>query len=1096
MTSLTINDKNIEIEEGLTILEAAESADIRIPTLCAHKALSPYGACRLCLVEITQNGRSMIQSSCTYPALEGLVIQTDSERVIKARKMMIELLLARCPDAEDVKELAKELGVEKTRIKPKNKDCTLCGLCVRMCQERMGRAAISFVGRGSERKVMSPFGTPNEVCQACGACDFICPTGIIDLSELSKNEPIPIPFEHNEALVSRPAIYISYPQAIPNKPSIDPRYCVHMLRGECEICKEFCEADAIDYEQEEEKLDLNVGSVILSPGYKLFNTNEKLEYGYWQYPNVITALEFERTLSASGPYAGEVMRPSDKRSPKKIAFIQCVGSRDDERNYCSSVCCMYATKEAIIAKEHVGEELECNIFYMDVRAFGKGFEEYYERAKGLGVKYIRCRPSSIEEVDGHNLRIQYVTDDGRALSEEYDMVVLSAGLRPPNLVNDISQKFGIELNEHGFCRTEPFKPVASSKEGIYVCGLFTEPKDIPETVIQASGAASEALALLSEVRGTLIEPKEYPPEKDVTGQLPRIGVFICHCGTNIAGVVDVPEVVEYAKTLPDVVYVENNLYACANDTQDNIKELIEEHNLNRVIIASCTPRTHEPLFRDTIREAGLNPYLFEMANIRDQCSWTHTHEPEKATEKAKDLVRMAVAKARLIEPLFSISMPINNGALVIGGGISGMTAALNLANQGFGVNLVEREEELGGHLRHIHYLLSEEDPQEELGKTIQKVNNHPQIKVWTGAEIDDIEGFIGNFKTKIKQNGTEAEVEHGAIIVATGAKAHTPTEYMYGEDEKVITQSDLEEKLASLGGKVAASRQVAGFIGVSEGKGDKGEFDAKRVVMIQCVGSREEDRMYCSRVCCSQAIKNAIKIKEDYPDTDVFILYREVRTYGFRERYYTEARRKGIRFVRYEVEQKPTVSTNDDRLRIETKDPILGSVLQIDTDLLVLAPAIVPQDDVEDIAQMLKVPLTKDRFFLEAHMKLRPVDFSVEGVFLAGMAHAPKNLDEAIAQAEAAASRASTILSKTEYVPEAITASVDEEVCAACGVCVSICSFDAPEIVTVKGGKHSQINTALCKACGACATACPSGAVQQLGFRPKQITDMISAALD
>ena len=840
--------------------------------------------------------------------------------------------------------------------------------------------------------------------------------------------------------------------------------------SECLMCVESCDVEAIDHSMPQESfLDLNVGAVILSPGYDLFNANEKLEYGYWQYPNVITALEFERTLSASGPYEGEVLRPSDKLSPKKIAFIQCVGSRDDERNYCSAVCCMYATKEAIIAKEHADGELECHVFYMDLRAFGKGFEEYYERAKELGVKYIRCRPSSIEEVNGHNLSIQYITDDGKTLTEEYDLVVLSTGLQPPKLVKDISEKFGIELNEHGFCWTDPFKPVESSKEGIFVCGLFTEPKDIPETVTQASGAASE---VLSDVRGTLVAPKEYPPEKDVTGQVPRIGIFVCHCGTNIAGVVDVPEVVEYAKTLPGVVYANNGLYVCANDTQDNIKELIEEHNLNRVIVASCTPRTHEPLFRDTIREAGLNPYLFEMTNIRDQCSWVHSHEPEKATEKAKDLVRMAYAKARLIEPLYSISMPVNSGALVIGGGISGMTAAFNLAEQGFEVNLVEREEELGGNLRHAHYLLGGVDPQKELGETIQKVNSHQNINVWTDSKVDAVEGFIGNFKTTIKQNGTEAEVEHGAIIVATGAKAHTPTEYMYGEDERVITQSDLEEKLA------------------------EGEFDAKRVVMVQCVGSREGDRMYCSRVCCSQAVKNAIKIKEDYPDTDVFILYRELRTYGFREKYYTEARRKGVRFVRYEVEQKPTVSVNDDRLRIETKDPILGSVLQIDADLLVLAPAIVPQDDVEDIAKMLKVPLTKDGFFLEAHMKLRPVDFSVEGVFLAGMAHAPKNLDEAIAQAEAAASRASTILSKTEYIPEAIVASVDEDVCAACGICVSICSFDAPEIVTVRGRSYSQINTALCKGCGACATACPSGAAQQLGFRPRQITDVISAALE
>ena len=1087
MISLTINDKKIEVEEGLTILRAAESAGIRIPTLCSHKALSPYGACRVCLVEISQNGGSTIQTSCTYPAQEGLVVQTDSERVIKTRKIVIELLLARCPDSEEIKDLARELGVEKTRIKPKDKDCTLCGLCVRMCQERMGKAAISFSGRGPRREVTSPFGEPSQVCQTCGACDFICPTGKIRLPEVSKNEPRPIPFEHNMGLNSRPAVYIPYPQAIPNKAAIDSRYCVHLLRDKCEVCKEFCEAEAIDYDQKEEKLDLKVGSVIFSPGYDLFDAGTKLEYGYLNYPNVVTALEFERILSTSGPYEGKVLRPSDKAPPKKIAFIQCVGSRDTERDYCSSICCMYATKEAIIAKEHAGEDLECHIFFMDLRAFGKGFDAYYERAKELGIKYIRCRPSSVEEIqETKNLKINYVTDEEKILTEQYDLVVLSSGLQPPELARKLNSNFGIKLNEYGFCWTDPFKPVQSSKEGIFVCGPFTEPKDIPETVTQAGGAASKVLSLLSEVRGTLIKPKEYPPEKDVTGQAPRIGIFICHCGSNIAGVVDVPQIVEYAKTLPDVVYAENNLYTCSNDTQEKIKNLIEEHNLNRVIVASCTPRTHEPLFRNTVREAGLNPYLFEMANIRDQCSWVHMHEPEKATRKAKDLVRMAVAKVRLLEPLQRRKVGVNHSALVIGGGLSGMSAALEIAEQGYEVHLVEKEKQLGGNLQRIHFLFNGERPQEQLNSLIDRVKGNDKIHLYADTKISNIEGFFGNFKTTIEtgngqpdksnQNNEPNEINHGVIIVASGAQEYKPTEYFYGEDENVITQLELENKLVN------------------------GNFNAKTVVMIQCVGSRDDERPYCSRVCCSEAVKNALKIKEINPRANVFVLYRDMRTYGFRESYYSKARQMGVIFIRYEKDKKPQVVKQNGVLKVSLVDPILNGPVTINTDLLVLSAATIPHPENKDLAQMLKVPLDQDNFFLEAHMKLRPVDFATEGIFLCGLAHSAKSIEESIAQACGAAARASTILSKDTIELEANISQVIDENCDGCAYCIDPCSYEAVTLIEyMRDGaikKTVEVDETACKGCGVCQATCPKKGIFVRGFKPEQISAMVDTALE
>lgn len=1130
MISLTINDKKIEVEEGLTLLKAAEKAGIRIPTLCSHKALSPYGACRLCLVEISQDGGPPeIQASCTYPAIEGLMVQTDSQRVIKTRKIVIELLLARCPDSEEIKNLAKELDVEKTRIKPKDKDCTLCGLCVRMCEERMGRAAISFSGRGPRREVTSPFGKPSDVCQACGACDFICPTGKIRLHEVSKNEPHPIPFEHNMGLNSRPAVYIPYPQAIPNKATIDSRYCIHILRDKCEICKEFCEAGAIDYDQKEEKLDLKVGSIIFSPGYDLFDAGSKLEYGYSNYSNVITALEFERILSASGPYEGKVLRPSDKLIPKKIAFIQCVGSRDTERDYCSSICCMYATKEAIIAKEHAGEELGCQIFFIDMRAFGKGFDAYYERAKELGVKYIRCRPSSVEEIaETKNLKINYVTDEGKMLTDQYDLVVLSVGLQPPELARKLNSNFGIKLNEYGFCWTDPFKPVESNKEGIFVCGPFTEPKDIPETVMQAGGAASKVLSLLSEARGTLIKAKEYPLEKDVTGQAPRIGVFICHCGTNIAGVVDVPGVVEYAKNLPDVVYVENNLYTCSNDTQEKIKKLVEEHNLNRVVVASCTPRTHEPLFRNTIREARLNPYLFEMANIRDQCSWVHMHEPEKATRKAKDLIRMAVAKVRLLEPLQRRKVGINHSALVIGGGLSGMSTALEIAEQGYEVYLVEKEKQLGGNLQRIHFLFNGGKPQEQLDSLIKRVKENDKIHLYTDTKISNIEGSFGNFKTTIETDNTEQikesgntkkrkrttnnEINHGVVIVATGAKEYKPTEYLYSEDEKVITQLQLEEWLAANseqsmviaehGKPGTGNRALTAEHRHSSANSRLPKTDPrtlKTVVMIQCVGSRDDEHPYCSRVCCSEAVKNALKIKEVNPKTNVFILYRDMRTYGFRESYYSRARQMGVIFIRYEKDKKPEVVKQNGVLKVSLVDPILNRPVTINADLLVLSAGTIPHPENKDLAQMLKVPLDQDNFFLEAHMKLRPVDFATDGIFLCGLAHSAKSIEESITQACGAAARASTILSKDTVELEANISFVVDENCDGCAYCIDPCPYNALTLIEyMKDGaikKTVEVNESICKGCGTCMATCPKMGIYVKGFKLEQISAQVGAAL-
>jgi heterodisulfide reductase subunit A len=919
-------------------------------------------------------------------------------------------------------------------------------------------------------------------CTGCGSCLSVCPVGKAKAAEDGKERKIkPIPDEYNEGLSTRPAVSIPFPQAIPNKAFIDNRYCLYINGGKCGNCKKACKADAIDFEQKEQIFELNVGAIMVTPGYELFDIGSKPEYGAGKFENVLTALKFERILSASGPYQGKVLRPSDKKVPKKLAFIQCVGSRDHERDYCSAVCCMYATKEALIAKEHLGDQLEIDILYMDIRAYGKGFEEYYQRAQKLGVNYIRCRVPAIEEKpETKNLIINYLSENDKKVTREYDMIILSTGLLAPKSAKQLSGTLGISLNEYNFCNTGSFSPVNSSRDGIFVAGPFTEPKDVPETVIQASGAASKALSLLSSARGTLVKEKEYPPEKDIKGQEARIGVFICHCGKNIGGVANVPEVVKYASTLPSVVHAEDNLYMCSSDAIDKIKQKIEEHHLNRVVVASCTPRTHEPLFKNTIREAGLNEYLFEMANIREHCTWAHMHEPEAATKKAMGLVQMAVAKSRLLEPLYRQFVPINQDCLVIGGGIAGMVAAKEVANQGFLVHLVEKEEKLGGGARNLHYLLGDEKPQEFMNDLIKSVSSHEKIRVHTASNIESFTGSIGKFKTIINKAGQKLELEHGATIVATGGIEHKPSSYLYGKNKKVMTQLEFEEKLAT----------------------DAQFKPPECVVMIQCVESRNDERPYCSRICCATAVKNALKIKEKFPDTGVYVLYRDMRTFGFMESYYTKARQKGVVFSIYDTNKKPEIiESKNGNLTVKYFDSTLQENIEIDSDYVVLSTPVTPRPENKELASLLKVPLDQNKFFLEAHIKLKPVDFATDGIFLCGLAHYPKSIKDSIAQAGAAAARAGTILSKKFIETEGAISVVNEAKCIGCGTCVTVCPYNAPaleevtvtvEEVTYKT-KKSRINPAACKGCGSCAAACPAGAITAQHFSSKEIGEVIDA---
>ena len=897
-----------------------------------------------------------------------------------------------------------------------------------------------------------------EKCTGCGVCGKECPVEAIDI--------------FNEGLAKYSATSVKYPQAVPLVYAINKDYCIG-----CGICQGVCKAKAVEYDRKDEELEIDVGAIILALGFDEYVPKAANLYGYGKYKNVVTSIEFERILSASGPYAGRVLRPSDGDVPEKVAFLQCIGSRDYSGNgqpYCSSVCCMYTAKEAVIAHEHM-HQIKPTIFSMDVRAYGKDFDKYIIRAQEeYGVKYIRSRISSITELpETKDLRISYETEDGKVMEEDYNMVVLAVGLNPPRDAEYLANKFGIELNQFGFAKTDIFNPVQTTRAGIYACGAFSSPKDIPDTVTQASAAAGCVNKLLHGQRGTLITEKTLPPEIYVNGQPPRIGVFICHCGINIGGFVDVPEVTKYASKLPNVVLADRNLYTCSADTQTIIKDAINDYHLNRVIVASCTPRTHEPLFQETIREAGLNRYLFQMANIRDQCSWVHMNQPEEATEKAKDLVRMAVNKAREIEPIERIRLSVTPKALVIGGGISGMTAALNLANQEYETFLVEKKEDLGGIARNIYHTLEGGNVQEFLAETIDKVKSNKLIHTYTQAEIEDVNGFIGNFKTSLiyGKNKERVEFDHGVVIVATGAKEYQPKEYFFGENDNVILQSDLEKMVCT-----------------SDDLKNK-----KCIVMIQCVGSRNEEHPYCSKMCCAEAIKNALLTKEKYPDTEIIILFRDIRTYGFKEEYYRIAREKGIIFLRYDENNPPKIIPQDSILKVEVTTPRMEKI-NINSDLLVLSAGIYSdREENEDLAKMLKIPLNDDNFFLEAHVKLRPVDFATEGVFVAGLAHCPKTIEDSIAQANAAVSRACTILSKNEIEAEGKTAMIIPERCIGCGMCVENCAYNAIELIEDRRfGRIAQINQALCKGCGACSGNCRCSAIDVLGFTGQQIYAMIT----
>jgi heterodisulfide reductase subunit A len=906
-------------------------------------------------------------------------------------------------------------------------------------------------------------------CTGCTTCVEYC--------------PVKYPDQFNQEISKNKAVHIYFAQAIPLVTYIDES-CLYLKEKKCGICESVCKNQAIDFNQTPEKVEVKVAAIILSPGVEPFDPKVGNGFGYGEMQNVVTSMDYERLMCATGPYEGEILRASDKKHPHKVAWIQCVGSRQvnppSGKSYCSAVCCTYTQKQVILTKEH-DAEAECTIFHNDIRSYGKDFERFYQRAEKLpGIRFIRSYVSIGREIpETKNVTIKYSTPEDGVKEEEFDMVVLSVGLNPPADAKSLAKKFGIELNPHDFCKVNPVNPMETTRPGIFISGAFHGPTDIPESVFTASGAGSQCGELLDYRRGKLAKERIYPPERDVSKEEPRIGVFVCHCGANIGRVVNVPDTVEYCKTLPNVVYAQEQLFSCATNCAKEITDMTNEKGLNRVIVAACSPRTLEPLFRDTVREAGLNQYYFDMPNIREHCSWVHSKEKEEATNKAKDIIRMSVARAALLAPLQEINLPVNKAALVVGGGIAGMTCALSMANQGHEVHLVEKEKDLGGTARRIHATLEGLDVQAYLRDLVRKVNQNPFIHVYTDATITGAAGYVGNFVTKVKSDRGVTEIKHGASVIAVGADVYKPTEYLYGEDDRVMTHLELEERLA---------------------KGDEKVVNAESLVMIQCVGCRNEDRNYCSRICCGESVKNALKLKEINPKMDIYVLFRDMRTYGFSEDYYREAANKDVKFIRYEPQEKPQVKAGESDegrpvLKVTVPDYILENKLEIDADIIALAAAVVPSAGSKEVAQQFKVTLGPDGFFQEAHVKLRPVEFAADGVFLCGIAHYPKLISEAISQAYGAAGRVLTLLSHDTVVASGSVCEVDEKKCMGCGQCISACTYGAIELRETRQGKKAVVNPVLCKGDGLCNAKCPTGAIQLKHFTDEELLAQIDAAV-
>lgn len=906
-------------------------------------------------------------------------------------------------------------------------------------------------------------------CINCGFCEQVC--------------PVDLPDNFQQGMTTHKAIYKVAARAVPDAYVIDyGPYC-----DQCKKCIDACPTQAINLEEKAKLAVVAVGAIILAVGFSTYDPSGSEELGYKRFPNVVTAMEYERLASRSGPTEGSIIRPSNNKAPKKIAWLQCIGSRDQENTYCSSICCMYATKEAMLAKQRLGAEIDCSVFIMEERAFNKEYSGYFAKAREkYNIQYNYSRVSSVrEDPKTKNLILDYANINGQRSEEIFDMVVLATGLCPPESADHLVSLLGIELNEHGFCQTDKFTPLQTSRPGVFVCGAFSSPKEIAETIMDASGAAAEAMRLLNDRLNTHEFSREWPflsgnglpPERDIIGEAPQIGLFACNCGGTIGERISLPDILNQATNWPGVAHTEVVDFGCFENTLEHIQHTIQDKKLNRIVMAACSNRTHESLFQKNIRKAGLNPYLVELVNIREQCVAVHQWQKQLTQQKATELIRIGIGRASSATPIHKDKHRSRPTALVIGGGVAGMTTALTLSDSGATVHLIERSDMLGGNLINIHYVAEGYNPQRLLRDLVNRVRAHQNIRTHTRSEVVNHSGHVGLFRSTIQTSHPDNrqdtfEIEHGVTIVATGGveSRNTPLLQLPG----VITQQELEEKLIHSPDEIAA---------------------LKNVVMIQCVVP-EGISNYCSRVCCTNTIKNAIRIKLYNPDCQVIVLYKNIVTYGFREEYYTEARKLGVIFIRFSDKEPPLVHFDHalNQLQVKVKDPALNKQLTLAADLIPLSTSVTPAQGTTDLAEMLRVPLSSEGFFKEAQLKLRPMDFMREGIFLAGMAAYPKFIEESITHALAAAARALPLLTQDELYLGGVVAIVDPDKCVGCLTCTRVCPFSIPEMRYEEArngvgelGGAAFIDSAQCQGCGTCTGECPANAIQLAHFTDEQM---------